>query len=58
LVISGPVYAELLAHPEATDTFVDRFLEETGIRIDFELPKNVWLEAGRRFARYARRRRR
>lgn len=58
LAIGAPVYAELLAYPRATESFVERFLEETGITTDFELPRTVWSEAGRRFARYARRRRR
>lgn len=58
LVIGAPVYAELLAHPKATEVFVDSFLSDTGIVVDFDLKKLVWLEAGRRFARYARRRRR
>lgn len=57
LVISAPVYAELLAHPNATKSFVNAFLEETGITIDFELEKSTWIEAADRFARYAARRR-
>jgi hypothetical protein len=58
LVISVAVYAELLAHPQATDSFVNDFLVETGIDIDFDLGQEVWLQAGRRFARYTRRRKR
>jgi predicted nucleic acid-binding protein len=58
LVIGAPVYAELFAHPKATETFVDNFLLDTGIVVDFDLKKPTWLEAGRRFASYARRRRR
>src|SRR6266851_5379537 len=57
LVVSGPVYAELLAYPKATETFVNQFLEDTGIMIDFAFPPATWLDAGRRFARYATRRR-
>lgn len=57
LVISAPVYAELLAHPNATKSFVNSFLEQTGIAVDFELSENTWVEAGSRFARYAARRR-
>ena len=57
LVISPVVYAELLAHPKATEAFLADFLETTRIAIDFSLSKAVWLEAGRRFARYAHRRR-
>lgn len=58
LVIGAPVYVELLVHPKATEAFVSNFISETGIVLDFELDQQVWLEAGRRFARYAKRRRR
>jgi predicted nucleic acid-binding protein len=58
LVVGAPVYAELLAYPKATESFVNSFLEDTGIDVDFEFQQRVWLEAGRRFARYAKRRRR
>lgn len=58
LVIGAPVYAELLAHPKATEAFVSNFISDTGIVLDFEFDQQVWLEAGRRFARYAIRRRR
>src|SRR6266849_10499954 len=58
LVVGAPVYAELLAYPKATESFVNSFLADTGIMVDFELQQPVWLEAGRRFARYAKRRRR
>ena len=58
LVVGAPVYAELLAYPKATESFVNGFLVDTGIDVDFEFQQSLWLEAGRRFARYARRRRR
>jgi predicted nucleic acid-binding protein len=58
LVVGAPVYAELLAHPRATERFVSDFLSDTGIVIDFQFEERVWLEAGRRFARYVKRRRR
>jgi predicted nucleic acid-binding protein len=57
LVVGGPVYAELLAYPKATESFVNGFLADTGIDVDFEFQRSIWLEAGRRFARYAKRRR-
>lgn len=57
LVIGAQVYAELLAHPKATEGFVNSFITDTGIVLDFTLDEPVWLEAGRRFARYAKRRR-
>jgi predicted nucleic acid-binding protein len=31
LVVSAPVYAELLAYPKATESFVNDFLADTGI---------------------------
>jgi len=57
LVVSAHVYVELLAHPKATPTYVNSFLTDTGIVVDFDLQKSVWLDAGHRFARYANRRR-
>ena len=58
LVICAPVYAELLAHPSASQSFVDEFLSETGIAVDFALDEPVWRQAAIRFAAYAQRRRR
>ncbi len=58
LLVSAVVYAELLAYPNATEDFVNDFVEQTGITVDFHLDKLAWIEAGRRFARYAHRRRR
>lgn len=57
LVICAPVYAELLAHPKASVAFVDDFLNETGIAIDFGFGEPVWREASVRFAKDAVRRR-
>ena len=57
LVVSAPVYAELLAYPKATESFVNEFFADTGIAVDFEFQQPLWLDAGRRFARYAKRRR-
>src|SRR5579863_2470436 len=57
LVICAPVYAELLAHPKASAAFVDDFLNETGIAIDFDFGEPVWREVSVRFAKYAARRR-
>lgn len=58
LVVGAPVYAELLAYPKSTESFVNSFLADTGIDVDFEFQQPVWLEAGRRFAGCAKRRRR
>jgi predicted nucleic acid-binding protein len=57
LVICGPVYAELCAHPLVKNKFVDQFLTDTNITVDFELDEPVWREAARTFAEYANRRR-
>jgi predicted nucleic acid-binding protein len=57
LLLSAFVYSEALAHPHATEAFVQRFLKESGIRVDYPLPQAVWSLAGGRFAQYAERRR-
>ena len=57
LVVAAPVFAELLAAPGRTETFVGSFLEETGIVIDWDLGESVWRSAGRAFQRYAEGRR-
>jgi predicted nucleic acid-binding protein len=58
LAICAPVYAELLAHPAASQRFVDGFLEETKIIVDFDLGEPVWRQAAKAFVAYAERRRR
>jgi len=57
LLVSPFVFAELLAYPGATEAYVRRFLESTGVAIDFDLDERVWTETGLRYARYAARRR-
>jgi predicted nucleic acid-binding protein len=57
LVICGAVYAELLAHPKSSHTFVDRFLADTDVQIDFDLGEIIWRDIARSFAKYAQRRR-
>jgi predicted nucleic acid-binding protein len=56
LIISGVVYAELLAAPGRTETFLDKFCEEARIAIEWELSEHVWRAAGRAFQSYATRR--
>lgn len=58
LVICAPVYCELLAHPLATRRFVDGFLHDTGIVVDYLLDERIWQQAATTFAAYAERRRR
>jgi hypothetical protein len=57
LVAAAPVFAELIAAPSRSETFVSSFFDETGIGIDWELPEQVWRLAGRAFQGYAERRR-
>jgi predicted nucleic acid-binding protein len=57
MVICGAVYAELLAAPGRTEAFVDRFCEETGIAVEWELGERAWRAAGAAFQSYAGRRR-
>ncbi|MHB1699187.1 MAG: type II toxin-antitoxin system VapC family toxin [Acidobacteriaceae bacterium] len=57
LLLSAVVYAELLAYPNATEHFVNDFLAQTGVKVDFHFEDATWIESGRRFARYAKRRR-
>jgi len=57
LVISGAVYAELMAAPGRTEAFVDRFCEETGIAVEWEIGEKAWRAAGTAFQSYAVRRR-
>ena len=58
MVICAPVYCELLAYPSATRQFVQEFLGETGILVDFLLDEEVWQRAADSFVTYAKRRRR
>lgn len=58
LVIAAPVFAELLAAPGRSESFLNSFLEDTAIAIDWNLDEPVWRTAGRAFQAYAERRRR
>lgn len=57
LVIAGVVYAELLAAPGRDRSFIDLFLQETGIIVDWALDEPIWRLAGECFNTYAQRRR-
>lgn len=57
LVIPAPVYSELMASPGRSETFLDSFLQDTGINVDWDLGKDVWRNAGMAFQHYAARRR-
>ena len=56
-MICAPVYAELCAYPGVTKNFALKFLNETGIHIDFQINEAMWHETAVRFAEYANRRR-
>jgi predicted nucleic acid-binding protein len=58
LVISAPVFAELLAAPSRTESFLDSFCRDTGITVDWKLEEAIWRAAGRAFQGYVARRRR
>lgn len=53
LVISAPVFTELLASRQRSEAFVDAFCNETGILIDWVLEEAVWRAAGRGFQAYS-----
>lgn len=57
LLICAPVYCELVAAPGRDVRFMETFLEEAGIAIDWTLSEQVWREASGAFRRYAVRRR-
>lgn len=57
LVAAAPVFAELIAAPGRSETFVGTFCEQTGIGVDWELTEPIWRLAGRAFQAYAKRRR-
>ena len=56
LFISGAVYAELLALPGRNEPMLDRFIADTGMRLEWGLGEDVWRAAGRAFQGYASRR--
>lgn len=56
LVICAPVFAELMAAPGRTERFLDSFVANTGLYVDWTLREAVWRTAGRAFQAYAARR--
>ncbi len=57
IVICGPVFAELAAHPNASQTFIEEFLKETGVGVDFHIDEDIWRRAAQAYAEYGKRRR-
>jgi predicted nucleic acid-binding protein len=56
LVISAPVFAELVGFPAREADFVDRFLDDSGIVVEWNLDEAIWRFAAEAFRNYARRR--
>jgi predicted nucleic acid-binding protein len=56
LVITGAVYAELVALPGRTEAMLDEFLAVTGIRVDWHSSEEIWRAAGNAFQGYVSRR--
>lgn len=56
LVISAPVFSELLAVPSRTESFVESFITNTSIFVDWNLSQAMWRTAGRAYGKYAARR--
>ena len=56
LAMCGVVYAELIGAPGRTEAFVDRFCEEAGILVEWELKEKIWRRAGGAFQECAKRR--
>lgn len=57
LIISAPVFAELIACPGRSEDFLQSFLRDTGIAVDWDLDETTWRAAGRAFQTYTARRR-
>jgi hypothetical protein len=57
LAMSTPVFAELMAAPGITEDFVAEFCARKRIVVEWQIPENVWREAGRAYRANARRRR-
>jgi len=57
LVVSAPVFAELMAAPGRSESFLNSFFRDTGIFLDWNLQEGIWRTAGRAFQKYAARRR-
>ena len=49
LILPAPVFSELMAAPGRTEEFLDSFVRDTGIGIDWDLDQSIWRLAGRVF---------
>lgn len=57
LVICGAAYGELMAFRGRTEKFLDKFLDDSYINVDWTFSETVWRTAGRSFSKYAEGRR-
>ena len=53
LVICGAVFGELLASPGRTEKFVNGFIVDANISVDWSSNENIWRAAGEAFQKYA-----
>lgn len=58
VVICGAVFGELLACPSRTEEFINRFLADAELVVDWSSSETVWRTAGLAFQKHAARRRR
>lgn len=56
LIVSGPVYAELLGLPLRTQAMLDEFFTSGAINVDWRFGEAVWRAAGAAFQGYVQRR--
>jgi len=56
LVVSGPVYAELLGLPSRTQLILEEFFSSGGIEVDWRFEEAVWRTAGVGYQSYVQRR--
>jgi hypothetical protein len=56
LVVTAPVYSELMAGPLGDEAKMDRFFSDTGISIEWKIEEDIWREAGKAYRDYSRRR--
>jgi predicted nucleic acid-binding protein len=57
LVVSAPVFAELLADPGREELFLDTFFREADIAVEWQFSEAIIRTAGRAFQSYVQRRR-
>ena len=56
LVVSAPVYSEVMGGPLRDEASLNMFFADTGIEIDWLLEEEIWREAGRAYRGYTWRR--